>query len=105
MLKMGFHVKWINIMMSCVRYVSYSIRIDGNCGHITPTQGLRQGNLLSPYLFFICAESLSALLTKFVEDGLLKGSSMPERANNITVVFLQMIVLFFVKPRGKIALA
>ena len=42
---------------------------------------------------------------KFMEDGLLKGSSMPERANNITVVFLQMIVLFFVKPRGKIALA
>ena len=38
MLKMGFHVKWINIMMSCVRYVSYSIRINGKPrGHITPT--------------------------------------------------------------------
>ena len=106
MLKMGFHVKWINIMMSCVRSVSYSIRINGKPrGHITPTQGLSQGDPFSPYLFFICAESLSALLTKFVEDGLLKGSNMPERANNITVVFLQMIVLFFVKPRGKIALA
>ena len=70
MLKMGFHVKWINIMMSCVRYVSYSIRIDGKpCGHITPTQGLCQGNPLSPYLFFICVEGLFALLMKFVEDG------------------------------------
>ena len=38
MLKMGFHVKWINIMMSCVRFVSYFIRINGKPhGHITPT--------------------------------------------------------------------
>ena len=38
MLKMGFHVKWINIMMSCVRSISYSIRINGKPrGHITPT--------------------------------------------------------------------
>ena len=38
MLKMGFHVKWINIMMSCVCSVSYSIKINGKPrGHITPT--------------------------------------------------------------------
>ena len=38
MLKMGFHVKWINIMMSCVCYVSYSIIINEKPrGHITPT--------------------------------------------------------------------
>ena len=38
MLKMGFHVKWINIMMSCVHSVSYSIGINGKPrGHITST--------------------------------------------------------------------
>ena len=38
MLKMGFHVKWINIMMSCVCSVSYSIIINEKPrGHITPT--------------------------------------------------------------------
>ena len=38
MFKMGFHVKWITIMMRCVSFVSYSIKINGRPrSHITPT--------------------------------------------------------------------
>ena len=93
---MGFHVKWINIMMSCVCSVSYSIRIDGKpCDHITPTQGLCLGNPLSPYLFFICAEGLFALLTKFVEDGLLKGVEACLRGPTISHLFFAYDSLIF----------
>ena len=73
MLKIGFHVKWVDILTRCERLVSYSIKINGRpTGHITPTWGLRQRDSLSSYLFLIYAVGLSVMLKKFVVDGQMK---------------------------------
>ena len=56
--------------MRCVSTVSYSIKINGKPrGSIIPSLGIRQGDPLSPYLFLLCAEGLSALIRKVVEEG------------------------------------
>jgi len=63
MVKMGFSNQWIKWIMMCVETVDYSVLVNGNSvGPIIPGRGLRQGNPLSPYLFIICAEGLSALI-------------------------------------------
>ena len=96
MLKMGFHATWVDILMRCVRSVSYSIKINGRpIGHITPTRGLRQRDPLSPYLFLICVEGLFAMLKKFVVDGQMKGVAFCSRVLEISHLFFADDSLIF----------
>ena len=78
--RLGFDEKWRNLVMQCVTTVTYSVRINGKPkGHIIPTRGIRQGNPLSPYLFLLCAEGLSSLIKKVVDDGVMEGLVIYQR--------------------------
>jgi hypothetical protein len=74
LLKLGFHGRWVELVMMCVTSATYSIMLNGEQkGFIRPGRGLRQGDPLSPYLFLICAEGLCALLRKAERDNLIHG--------------------------------
>ena len=65
MRKMGFRERWINLVMACVKIVSYSVLVNGElCGMIFPTRGIRQGDLFFPFLFLLCTEGLNGLIKK-----------------------------------------
>lgn len=54
MARLGFAERWVQLVMTCVRTVSYSVIVNGNrVGKICLTRGIRQGDLISPYLFLI----------------------------------------------------
>ena len=75
--RMGFERRWINLMMMCVRTTSYSVLLNGEPkGYIKPSRGIRQGDPLSPYLFLLCVEGLSALLRKAERDQKISGVSV-----------------------------
>lgn len=85
MQQMGFSSKWISWIMLCVSTVSYSVKFNGaHIGPISPARGLRQGDVLSPYLFLLCVEDLSDLIEKYVEEKRLIGYKIHIRAPPIT---------------------
>jgi hypothetical protein len=60
--------------MMCVTLVQYVVMVNGKtCGQIYSERGLRQGEPISPYLFLILVEALSAMLVKANEEGVLTG--------------------------------
>ncbi|CAN0881186.1 Transposon TX1 uncharacterized 149 kDa protein [Linum grandiflorum] len=61
--KIGFAKTWVDLMMMCVKSVEYTVTVNSvTTGPVVPKRGLRQGCPLSPFLFVICAEGLSALI-------------------------------------------
>jgi len=85
MRKLGFHDRWITLIMRCITTVNYKIKVNSELTeHITPTRGLRQGDPISPYLFLLCAEGFSALLNAAESEGRLQGISICANAPSIT---------------------
>lgn len=68
MRKMRFNEKWIQLIMQCVETVSYSVVVNGKAGErFFPTKGLRQGDLLYPYLFIMKIKGLCSLLSNQIK--------------------------------------
>lgn len=51
--------------------------------YLVPTQGLRQGDPLLPYLFLLCVEGLSALISKNEIDDSLHGLHIADSAPSL----------------------
>jgi hypothetical protein len=60
--------------MQCVESVSFSVRVNGQFSeYFKPSRGIRQGDPISPYLFLLCSEGLSAMLKYNGQAHLARG--------------------------------
>ena len=96
MRRMGFQERLISLMMMCVTTVSYSVLINGEPkGKIAPTRGLRQGDLISLYLFLLCAEGLLAMLRRDEFGENLRGISACRGAPRVShLLFTDDCIVF-----------
>ena len=75
--KMGFGSKWKDWMWSCISTAKFSVLVNGvSAGFFSSSKGLRQGDPLSPYLFVMGMEVLSALIRRAMEGGCISGCNI-----------------------------
>jgi hypothetical protein len=85
LIKMGFDLSWVQLIMTCVRSVRYRVRVNSYKSEIfIPSRGLRQGDPLSPYLFLFCAEGLTGLRAQAEEREELIGVKVCHEAPAIS---------------------
>ena len=96
MRRMGFDEKWIRLIMICITTVFYSILVNGEpTSMIVPTQGIRQGDSLSPFLFLLCTEGLNGLITQAANRGDIKGFALSRNSPRLThLLFADDSLLF-----------
>lgn len=105
LLKYGFHERWVTMIMKLVTSVSYTYKVNGFVSSkLLPHRGLRQGDLLSPYLFILAADCLSHMLNKAMEDGRLKGIQIAEGGSYSNTCFLQMMLCFLERLTWRICI-
>lgn len=94
--QLGFNHHWISMINHCISSVRFSILLNGV--PILPfqaSQGLRQGDPLSPYLFITCMEILSRLITKKEEEGKIHGYQVSQSSPPIShLLFADDIFIF-----------
>ena len=71
---MGFGEKWIKWVEWCISNVKFYVLVNGSpLGFFQSSRGLKQGDLISPYLFVIAMEVFSCLLKRAISGGYLSG--------------------------------
>lgn len=94
--KMGFHSRWVDLMMECITTVSYFILINGEPSQtIHPSKGLRQRDPLSPYLFLLCTKGLHGLSAKATIFGDIRGIFIYKNGPRLTHLFFANDSLLF----------
>jgi hypothetical protein len=96
MIKLGFDSRWIQLIMTCITSVPYLVLVNGS-PHDTNTlsKGIRQGDLLSPYLFVLCAKGLSHVLSSAENSGEIMGLAIYKRGTHLChLIFADDSLLF-----------
>ncbi|KAM6588709.1 uncharacterized protein LOC115718119 [Cannabis sativa] len=92
----GFSEKCRKLLMACVTSVSYAVLLNGcPLKKLIPQRGLRQGDPLSPFLFLLCQEVLSKLISKAEAQNEVHGIKIAHSATPIShLMFADDTILF-----------
>lgn len=85
---LGFDEGWISKVMTCILMITYALLVNHQPSpNLTPIIGLCQGDLIFPYLYLICVESLSTLLHDAEILSKVKGVKVARSGPTISHLF------------------
>ncbi|XP_042958123.1 secreted RxLR effector protein 78-like [Carya illinoinensis] len=93
---LGYSNKWINLVRECITTATFSVLISGSPrGFFKAERGLRQGDLISPFLFILCTKVLSRLIARSEAMGTLKGLKVSRNCPPIShLLFADDLIIF-----------
>lgn len=99
---MNFSESWIQWIMECVFSIEYSLLLIGSLTQpFTPTRGVRQRDPISPYLFLVCANILSIVVTQVEHQKKINGVKIGRNVISFTHLFYADDSFFFLpKEQG-----
>jgi hypothetical protein len=97
----GCGEQFSNWILSCVTSANLAVLINGQPSSFFKSErGLRQGCPLSPYLFILVMEGLSLLLSKRIEEHLLKGLRLTNCFRLVHLMFVDDVLIFLSADQG-----
>jgi hypothetical protein len=85
---LGFDHRFINLIHQCISTIHYTLLLNGSKStSFVPSRGIRQGDPFSPYLFILCSEVLSRLITREVGEGCITGIKLGPEASIISQLY------------------
>lgn len=89
-----------NFIYQCISTVQYSLLLNGGfCPSFIPSRGLRQGDLLSPYLFIIGSKILTRLVNREVSRNNLSAFKVSNLAPPISKLCYADDAILFCKAK------
>ncbi|XP_017228236.1 uncharacterized protein LOC108203686 [Daucus carota subsp. sativus] len=91
----GFPSKFINWIKACITGSMLSIKVNGSLeGYFKCKSGLKQGDPLSPYLFVLAMEVLTACINLKTRSGDFKYHCKAKEAGITNLIFADDVMLF-----------
>lgn len=85
--RFNFNEKWIMWIKACLISSKVSVVVNGSStSKFGISKGLRQGNLLAPFLFTIMAEGLRGLMRKATRNNLFKSYKVGEKVMEVNLL-------------------
>jgi hypothetical protein len=96
LMEVGFPESLINVIMYGVTSVKTNVNWHGTRNsYFNPCRGIRQGDPMSPYIFVICMDKLSHLISHAVTQGSWKGIKTGRTGPTIShLMFADDLLLF-----------
>ena len=102
---LGFPNLFVEWIMQCISTTSYSISINGSMhGFFKGSQGIRQGDPISPFLFVLCLEYLSRSLNQLKDIRDFKFHPRCRETKDLNITHLAFVDDLILCSRGDVDL-